>query len=104
MENRIEQEINDTLRYLDKNPDIGVSSSFVGDVSSRIAGMRISRGGGYRSRRFYPVVIVLLIALNLVTGLVALKGQQSTSAISNINQGSVLASEYGIGQNSNTDL
>lgn len=99
MENRIEQEINKTLQYMGNDFDIQVSAVFAENLSSRIANMRVSRSVGYRNRAFYPVAIVLLVALNFAACLASFKGRQPVNNVSN-NQVSVLANEYGIGQSS----
>ena len=96
MENRIEQEVNKTLECMEQGRDFRVNPLFAEELSGRIAGIRVSRAG-YRSRIFYPVVIVLLVVLNFSAGLAFFTKQQPVEETS-VNQVSVLASEYGISQ------
>ena len=97
MENRIQQEIDKTLECMQDGLDMPVNPLFANRLSQRMAGMRVPRGAGYRSRVSYPVVIVLLVVLNLTTGLVSLRARQSANETSD-NPATVLATEYGVGQ------
>ncbi len=97
MENRIEQEINKTLKCMGESLDIQVSPLFAENVNSRIADMRVSRSVGHRSRAFYPVAILLMVVLNLTALMISFRGQQQVDTAVE-NQISVIASEYGIGQ------
>lgn len=97
MENRIQQEIDKTLECMQDGLDIPVNPMFAERLSQRVANMRVPRGAGYGSRVSYPVVIVLLVVLNLVTGLVGLRAYQSSNERSD-SPATVLATEYGVGQ------
>jgi len=97
MKNRIEQEINKTLQYMDNGIDIQISSDFAENISDRISNIKISRGLGYRNNIYYSLAIILLVILNLATLFINLKGQSQIDNTIN-NQTSVLANEYGISQ------
>ena len=95
MQNRIEQEINKTLQYMDNGIDIQISSDFTENINNRISKIKISRSAGYRINIYYSLMIILLVILNLATLLINLKGQSQIDNTIN-NQTSVLANEYGI--------
>jgi len=97
MENRIQQEIDKTLDCMQDGLDIPVSPLFAERLSQRMANMRVSRCAGYSSRVSYPVAIVVLVVLNLATGLVSLRARQSANETSD-SPTTVLATEYGVGQ------
>lgn len=99
MDKRIEQEINKTLNCIEGNPDIQISPLFTENLNSKIASIKVSRITGYQSFVFYPALIVLLVILNFSTGFVSFKDHKQVNGSSN-NQISILANEYGIGQNS----
>ena len=103
MENRIEQEINKTLQCLDGSFDIQVSPSFAEKLNGSIAEIRVARGVVYRSRAFYPVVILLMVALNFAALTMNFGGRRQVDGGSE-NQASVIASEYGIGQSGYTSF
>ena len=97
MNQRIQQEIDKTLECMQDGLDIPVNPLFAERLDQRMANMQVPRGVGYRSRVSYPVAIVLLVVLNLVTGLVSLRARQSANETSD-SPATVLATEYGIGQ------
>ena len=98
MDNRIEQEINKTLECFGGSLDIQASPLFAETLSGRIANIRVSRSVGYRNRAFYPVVIMLMVVLNFATLMASFTGQGQVNNGTEY-QASVIASEYGIGQN-----
>lgn len=98
MKDRIQQEVDRTLECLNDGLDIPADPLFAKRLSQRVAGVRMSRSGGVGSRISYPVVIVLLIVLNLAAGVMRFRAHQSSSEVSSSSE-SVLASEYGLGQN-----
>ncbi len=97
MNDRIQQEIDKTLECMQNGLDIPVDPMFAERLSQRMATMRVPRGAGYGSRVSYPVVIVLLVVLNLVTGLVSLRVRESANETSD-SPATVLATEYGVDQ------
>jgi hypothetical protein len=97
MENRIEQEINRTLEYMSDSIDIQVSPLFAENLSSRIANMRVSSSLGYRNRALYPVAILLMVVLNFAALTASFTGQSQVNGGTDY-QATLLASEYGIGQ------
>ncbi len=96
MDNRIEQEISKTLECMSEISNIQVSPLFAENLSSKIAGIRVSRSVGCRNRAFYPFVIALMVVLNLTAGLVCFRGNEQVNEVDN-NQSSIIATEYGIG-------
>ena len=99
MENRIEQEVNKTLECMGGDFEILVSPVFTENLNRRMSDVRISRGVGFRSRSFYPVMIAVVLVLNLAIGLTTFTGNKYNEDNAD-NQLSSLASEYGIGSNS----
>jgi hypothetical protein len=95
MQNRIEDEIDKTLSCM-KDFDVRVSMGFADKLSRKIAKVRVCHTAGYRNPAFYTVAILLLLALNFVTGLTVLKGHLSREA--GFNDVTVLANEYRLGQ------
>jgi hypothetical protein len=98
MENRIEQEVNKTLECMGGDFGIQVSPVFTENLNRRMSDVRISRGAGFRSRSFYPVMISVVLVLNLAIGLTTFTGNKYNEGDAD-NQLSSLASEYGIGSN-----
>ena len=92
---RIEQEIDRTLNCLGDADGIEVSGLFIETVSSKVNGLRGRRGPGYRSKAFYPVVIVLMVVFNLAVLAAVLVPQTQTTQT--VDPMSAMASEYGIG-------
>jgi hypothetical protein len=97
MENRIQQEIDKTLACMADGLDVSVNPLFWEGLNRRMANVHVSRGPGYRTRVSYPLVIVLLMVMNLATCLVSVKARQPVSETV-ASPESVLASEYGLGQ------
>ena len=98
MKDRIEQEVDRTLECMKDGLGVPVSPLFAEKLSRRIARVQVRRASGYGGRMSYAVVIVLLIALNVTAGLVSLKARQRVGSASSTPE-SVLAQEYGMGQN-----
>ena len=98
MNDRIQQEVDKTLECLGDGPDIPTNPLFAEKLSRRVAGVRMSRAGGVGSRISYPLVIAVLIILNVAAAWVSLGSRPAGSDTSSSAE-SVLASEYGIGQN-----
>ena len=98
MENRIQQEIDKTLECMADGLDVSVNPLFWEDLNSRMANVHVSRGHWYQSRVSYPIVIVLLMIMNHATGLASVKARQPVREASTSPE-SVLAHEYGLGQN-----
>ena len=98
MKRKIEQEIDQTLNCLNDSSSIQVSPFFIDTVSNQISHMQTRRGIGYRTQKFYPVVILLMAVLNVTVFMTGL-GTRQTETEGGSDQISVIASEYGIGQN-----
>ncbi len=98
MKNRIEQEVNKTLECMGDDFEIQVSPGFAENLNRRISDGGISRGVSFRSRSFYPVMIVVVLVLNLAIGLTAFTGDKYNESGAD-NQLSSLASEYGMNSN-----
>ncbi|MFC1765505.1 hypothetical protein ACFL6U_25965 [Planctomycetota bacterium] len=97
MKNRIQQEIDKTLDYLEEDLDIQVNPTFMQGLNSRMARLKITQAPAYRRRMSYPVVIVVLLMLNLGAGLLSVKARQPAADTSTSPE-SVLAQEYGLDQ------
>jgi hypothetical protein len=95
MNKEIENEINRTLEHFNDGIDVQVSPLFAESISSRIRGVNRPGKGRY-SRAFYPTVIILLLLLNVSSGLLNL--QKGRADISPQEKVSILASEYGMAQ------
>ena len=78
---------------------IQVSPVFAENLNRRMSDVSISRGAGFRSRSFYPVMIAVVLVLNLTIGLTTFTGNKFNDADAD-NQLSSLASEYGMGSSS----
>lgn len=103
MKHNIEQEIDKTLNCLGVDQDIQVSPLFVDMVSQKAGHLRTRRGVGYQSKAYYPVVILLMVGLNLAVLAANYRSQESATGETD-DQIGVIASEYGIGQNSYMDF
>lgn len=100
MKRQIEQEIDQTLNCLGENSGIEVSDLFVDAVSSKICLLQTRRGIGYQNKAFYPVVIVLMVVFNFAILAASITPRQATAQTDD--PMSVIASEYGIGQEIDT--
>ncbi|MBI9017740.1 MAG: hypothetical protein JEZ07_10830 [Phycisphaerae bacterium] len=98
MNKKIEKEIELTLQRLGDDTNIEVSPMFADMLNGKIAKMHTARGVDYRSKSFYPVIIILLVVMNISACVVSFTGNSQTDQSSDY-QNSVLASEYSIGQN-----
>lgn len=99
MKTNIQQEIDKTLGCLGEQANIEVSPLFIDGLSEKIAHLRTRRGHAYRSRAFYPVVVLLMVGLN-AAALMGYFGKQQSAGDQSYDPISVVASEYGIGQSS----
>lgn len=97
MAKNIEQEIDRTLACLGEGTDVQLSPMFVERLSSRAAQVRPARRVGYGSRSFYPVVVAVLVVLNAAVGMARWAGRERGD-VTGQDQISVMASEYGIGE------
>jgi hypothetical protein len=96
MHNRVENEVDKTLGLI-KNMDIHISPDFSKKMSIRLEKVRIAEPGLYRSRAFYPVAVLILIIFNLAGGFTLIAYSKSQHMNTNY-EISVLANDYGIGQ------
>jgi len=99
MDKRVQQEIDKTLDCFEDGLDIPVNPMFMQGLNSRMARLQVKQVSGHQRRISYPVVIVILLVLNLGTGLLSFKAKawSSVSEASN-SPASILAAEYGLGQ------
>lgn len=99
MKRNIEHEIDQTMNCLSESDSIQVSDLFIDAVSGKISGLHTRRGIAYRSRAFYPVIVLLMVGLNLAA-LLGLFGKRQSAQSQSYDPVSVMASEYGIGESS----
>ncbi len=97
MKTEKKQQIDEIMDCLGKREAIEPSPMFADVIVGRIDGIRVYRRGGYRSRTFYPVIILLMALLN-ATAILAAFNRSQASEPQSYDRSAIMASEYGIGQ------
>lgn len=101
MKTNIQHEIDKTLDCLGEQGNVEVSPAFVDAFSNKIGHLHARRNLGYRSRAFYPVIVLLMVMLN-AAALMGYFGKQGSASEQSYDEVAVVASEYGVGQSSYT--
>lgn len=99
MDSRIQQEIDKTFDCLEEGLNISINPMFVQGLNQRMARLQVQQVSGYQRRFSYATMIILLLVLNLGASWLSFKAQSWSSTAKHSNSpASILATEYGLGQ------